>query len=77
MAIKRLEQWCVENSLSLESVLPKTVLYVTVEPCIMCTAALRFGLPAQPKWYIGFPPHDGFLVSFFAPEMTASVVVGL
>nr|CDS15483.1 tRNA specific adenosine deaminase 2 [Echinococcus granulosus] len=50
VAIKRLEQWCAKNDLSLESVLPKAVLYVTVEPCIMCTAALRFGLPVQPKW---------------------------
>lgn len=50
VAIKRLEQWCEENGKSLEIILPETILHVTVEPCIMCAAALRFSLPAHPKW---------------------------
>uniref|UniRef100_A0A8C4QQU3 CMP/dCMP-type deaminase domain-containing protein n=1 Tax=Eptatretus burgeri TaxID=7764 RepID=A0A8C4QQU3_EPTBU len=34
--------WCQKQSLAPDSVFPHTTLYVTVEPCIMCTAALRF-----------------------------------
>ncbi|KAF8562744.1 hypothetical protein P879_12040 [Paragonimus westermani] len=51
VAIRRLEQWCERSHLSLADVLPETTLYVTVEPCIMCAAALRFCLPACPKRY--------------------------
>uniref|UniRef100_UPI00358F275D tRNA-specific adenosine deaminase 2 isoform X1 n=1 Tax=Myxine glutinosa TaxID=7769 RepID=UPI00358F275D len=34
--------WCRQQDLAPDSVFPHTTLYVTVEPCVMCTAALRF-----------------------------------
>ncbi|VDM15897.1 unnamed protein product [Hydatigera taeniaeformis] len=60
VAIKQLEKWCANNGFSLEAVLPKSVLYVTVEPCIMCAAALRFALPAQPKRVIYSSRNERF-----------------
>ncbi|XP_030577469.1 tRNA-specific adenosine deaminase 2 isoform X2 [Archocentrus centrarchus] len=33
--------WCCRRSLDARSVCERTALYVTVEPCIMCAAALR------------------------------------
>ncbi|KAG5450410.1 tRNA-specific adenosine deaminase 2 [Clonorchis sinensis] len=49
VAIRRLEQWCMQHQLSLADTLRDSELYVTVEPCIMCASALRFCLPAHPK----------------------------
>ncbi|VUZ45436.1 unnamed protein product [Hymenolepis diminuta] len=60
VAIKRLEQWCEENGKSLEIILPETILHVTVEPCIMCAAALRFSLPAHPKCVIYYSQNERF-----------------
>ena len=46
VAIDHVKQWCERECLSFEDVLNKCCLYVTVEPCIMCAAALRFlGIP--------------------------------
>uniref|UniRef100_A0A8B9Q5T5 CMP/dCMP-type deaminase domain-containing protein n=1 Tax=Apteryx owenii TaxID=8824 RepID=A0A8B9Q5T5_APTOW len=41
VAIDRVLEWCQQSNKVYEEVFPKTVLYVTVEPCIMCAAALR------------------------------------
>ncbi|KAM3174688.1 hypothetical protein ACTXT7_010039 [Hymenolepis weldensis] len=60
VAIKRLERWCEENGQSLEIILPETILHVTVEPCIMCAAALRFSLPAHPKCIIYYSQNERF-----------------
>ncbi|CAI2731047.1 unnamed protein product [Schistosoma spindalis] len=49
VTIRRLEQWCRNNGKELDKVLTECDLFVTVEPCIMCTAALRFCLPAHLK----------------------------
>ncbi|GAA47311.1 tRNA-specific adenosine deaminase 2 [Clonorchis sinensis] len=52
VAIRRLEQWCMQHQLSLADTLRDSELYVTVEPCIMCASALRFCLPAHPKRFV-------------------------
>ncbi|KFV80577.1 tRNA-specific adenosine deaminase 2, partial [Struthio camelus australis] len=41
VAIDQVLEWCKQHNKAHEEVFPKTVLYVTVEPCIMCAAALR------------------------------------
>lgn len=46
VAIDQVKTWCMSKCLSFEDVLHDCCLYVTVEPCIMCAAALRFvGIP--------------------------------
>ena len=46
VAIDRVRLWCKNERLSFEDVLRDCCLYVTVEPCIMCAAALRLlGIP--------------------------------
>lgn len=42
VAIDQVKTWCMSKCLSFEDVLHDCCLYVTVEPCIMCAAALRF-----------------------------------
>ncbi|XP_019063352.1 tRNA-specific adenosine deaminase 2 [Fukomys damarensis] len=41
VAIDQVLDWCHQNGRSPCAVFEHTVLYVTVEPCIMCAAALR------------------------------------
>ncbi|XP_074541583.1 tRNA-specific adenosine deaminase 2 [Halichoeres trimaculatus] len=41
VALDQLLDWCSSNNLDVSSVCKRTALYVTVEPCIMCAAALR------------------------------------
>ncbi|XP_073929039.1 tRNA-specific adenosine deaminase 2 [Castor canadensis] len=41
VAIDQVLDWCRRSGQSPSAVLEHTVLYVTVEPCIMCAAALR------------------------------------
>nr|XP_061807006.1 tRNA-specific adenosine deaminase 2-like [Nerophis lumbriciformis] len=41
VALDRLLDWCRRGNRDVRSVCERTVLYVTVEPCIMCAAALR------------------------------------
>lgn len=41
VAIDEVIDWCHQHKKDLEEVFQHTVLYVTVEPCIMCAAALR------------------------------------
>ncbi|KAF6735843.1 tRNA-specific adenosine deaminase 2 [Oryzias melastigma] len=41
VALDEVLDWCGNRNLDLRSVCERTVLYVTVEPCIMCAAALR------------------------------------
>lgn len=46
VALDELIQWCGLRGLQLKEVCDGTVLYVTVEPCVMCAAALRlFNIP--------------------------------
>lgn len=46
VAIDMVLKWCQEEKLKYAEVFEKTVLYVTVEPCIMCAGALRqMGVP--------------------------------
>lgn len=42
VAVDQVKLWCEEQCLSFEEVLRECCLYVTVEPCIMCAAALRY-----------------------------------
>ncbi|XP_029966187.1 tRNA-specific adenosine deaminase 2 isoform X2 [Salarias fasciatus] len=41
VSLDQLLDWCRRGDLDVRSVCERTVLYVTVEPCIMCAAALR------------------------------------
>ncbi|XP_077366945.1 tRNA-specific adenosine deaminase 2 [Festucalex cinctus] len=41
VALDQLLDWCHHGNRDARSVCQQTVLYVTVEPCIMCAAALR------------------------------------
>uniref|UniRef100_UPI00398E6F4F tRNA-specific adenosine deaminase 2 isoform X1 n=2 Tax=Pristiophorus japonicus TaxID=55135 RepID=UPI00398E6F4F len=41
VAIDQVLEWCRQKGRGREEVFERTVLYVTVEPCIMCAAALR------------------------------------
>ncbi|XP_039981309.1 tRNA-specific adenosine deaminase 2 [Xiphias gladius] len=41
VALDQLLDWCRRSNLDARSVCERTALYVTVEPCIMCAAALR------------------------------------
>ncbi|XP_013888870.1 tRNA-specific adenosine deaminase 2 [Austrofundulus limnaeus] len=41
VALDQLLDWCGHSELQVRLVCERTVLYVTVEPCIMCAAALR------------------------------------
>ena len=41
VAIDRVYDWCREKALPAEEVFAEITLYVSVEPCIMCAAALR------------------------------------
>ncbi|XP_056150091.1 tRNA-specific adenosine deaminase 2 isoform X2 [Lampris incognitus] len=41
VALDQLMDWCRHRNLELKGVCERTVLYVTVEPCIMCAGALR------------------------------------
>ncbi|XP_053146400.1 tRNA-specific adenosine deaminase 2 isoform X2 [Hemicordylus capensis] len=41
VAIDQVIDWCHRHKKDLKEVFAHTVLYVTVEPCIMCAAALR------------------------------------
>ncbi|XP_072042655.1 tRNA-specific adenosine deaminase 2-like [Amphiura filiformis] len=46
VAIEEAIQWSREHALRQEEVFHETILYVTVEPCIMCAGALRLmGIP--------------------------------
>lgn len=46
VAIDQVKLWCENEGLSFNDILHDCCLYVTVEPCIMCAAALRFlGIP--------------------------------
>lgn len=46
VAIDQVKLWCGNQCLCFEDVLRQCCLYVTVEPCIMCAAALRYlGVP--------------------------------
>ncbi|KAM7368352.1 hypothetical protein PAMP_014576 [Pampus punctatissimus] len=46
VALDQLLDWCRHSNLNVRSVCERTALYVTVEPCIMCAAALRlFSVP--------------------------------
>lgn len=42
VAIDQVKNWCQMRNLDDRNVLQNTNLYVTVEPCIMCAAALRY-----------------------------------
>lgn len=41
VAIDQALEWCTQNKLDWKNVFRNTTLYVTCEPCIMCTSALR------------------------------------
>lgn len=41
VALDQVIEWCSHRELELKEVCRHTVLYVTVEPCITCAAALR------------------------------------
>ena len=41
LAIEEVDNWCANDGLDRRRVFAEGVLYVTVEPCIMCAAALR------------------------------------
>ncbi|XP_068609524.1 tRNA-specific adenosine deaminase 2 isoform X3 [Brachionichthys hirsutus] len=41
VALDQLLGWCSSRKLDVSSVCERAVVYVTVEPCIMCAAALR------------------------------------
>lgn len=41
VAIDKVLSWCGRNNLNSKEVFQHCVLYVTVEPCIMCSGALR------------------------------------
>ena len=41
VAIDKVLNWCSENDKDWHEVFPECTLYVTVEPCIMCSGALR------------------------------------
>ncbi|XP_054878969.1 tRNA-specific adenosine deaminase 2 isoform X2 [Poeciliopsis prolifica] len=41
VALDQLLDWCRRGNLDVRDVCKRTVLYVTVEPCVMCAAALR------------------------------------
>ncbi|XP_016888997.1 tRNA-specific adenosine deaminase 2 isoform X2 [Cynoglossus semilaevis] len=41
VSVDQLLDWCGHRDLDVKSVCERTVLYVTVEPCVMCAAALR------------------------------------
>lgn len=41
VAIDKVIQWCQHEGLNVDDVFKDSTLYVTVEPCIMCAAALR------------------------------------
>lgn len=41
VAIDQVLEWCQQHKKDHEEVFSHSVLYVTVEPCIMCAAALR------------------------------------
>ncbi|NXV47114.1 ADAT2 deaminase, partial [Uria aalge] len=41
VAIDQVLDWCKQHNRDYTEVFPQTVLYVTVEPCIMCAAAVR------------------------------------
>ena len=46
VAFDQMKLWCEKRCLCFEEVLRDCCLYVTVEPCIMCSAALRYlGVP--------------------------------
>lgn len=42
VAIDETRLWCLERNLDEKVVFESTTVYVTVEPCIMCSAALRY-----------------------------------
>ncbi|XP_067098388.1 tRNA-specific adenosine deaminase 2 [Osmerus mordax] len=41
VALDQVLEWCNQRNTDFQTVCERTVLYVTVEPCIMCAAALR------------------------------------
>ncbi|XP_034017756.1 tRNA-specific adenosine deaminase 2 isoform X2 [Thalassophryne amazonica] len=41
VALDQLLDWCRHSNLEVRAVCEQTALYVTVEPCVMCAAALR------------------------------------
>ncbi|CAM2111675.1 unnamed protein product [Caretta caretta] len=48
VAIDQVLDWCHQHNKDPSEVFAHTVLYVTVEPCIMCAAALRLMNPGEP-----------------------------
>lgn len=42
IALEETKKWCKERKLEEKDIFKSSTLYVTVEPCIMCTAALRY-----------------------------------
>ena len=53
VAIDQVLDWCHQHGQSPSTVFEHTVLYVTVEPCIMCAAALRL---MSILWLLDFLP---------------------
>ncbi|KAI6071250.1 TRNA-specific adenosine deaminase 2 [Aix galericulata] len=47
VAIDQVLDWCQQNNKNHEEVFSNSVLYVTVEPCIMCAAACMSGYYAK------------------------------
>lgn len=41
VAVDQVMDWCCREALAFDQVMSASALYVTVEPCIMCAAALR------------------------------------
>ncbi|XP_016517613.1 tRNA-specific adenosine deaminase 2 isoform X2 [Poecilia formosa] len=50
VALDQLLDWCRRGNLDVRGVCERTVLYVTVEPCVMCAAALRLMSILTSRW---------------------------
>ncbi|XP_031757666.1 tRNA-specific adenosine deaminase 2 isoform X2 [Xenopus tropicalis] len=55
VAIDQVLDWCEKNSKKSRDVFENIVLYVTVEPCIMCAGALRL---LTRLWYMAVGMND-------------------
>ncbi|XP_018117580.1 tRNA-specific adenosine deaminase 2 isoform X4 [Xenopus laevis] len=62
VAIDQVLDWCEMNSKKSTDVFENIVLYVTVEPCIMCAGALRLLNYKSLLWYMAVGMNDSEVV---------------
>ncbi|NXA12823.1 ADAT2 deaminase, partial [Sapayoa aenigma] len=65
VAIDQVLDWCKQHNRDYTEVFPQLVLYVTVEPCIMCAAAVRLMSILSCLFMLGNSMSEGYSLARF------------